>query len=275
MFVYLLRRYNRRFFALLKFLRPIPPMVLCLMFCAHANAQQERLITARGVWSPAPAKLLSLRGGISCGYRATEVQDTYNNMAAFMERLHELPCLHPPKGFHIGIWASICGNGCTGTRSVPGNSGLLIRQYSVRGQDTVVRLAAEGPSVKVYFNDMEILLRQTSRYDNGSYEEPKIVQMIDGFPVYEGGLLVLTWNREPLFREAPVRPEGVRAGIKLVLPNQGFFRTSLPVSALQLVVIDLYRYQIREQGASYPEELIRQIRKEINIPYLAAGLAHP
>ncbi|NRF39120.1 hypothetical protein [Pedobacter foliorum] len=77
-----------------------------------------------------------------------------------------------------------------------------------------------------------------------------------------------------LSAEQKQAPATTNRGKKLVVPNKDFLKASLPVYAIQLALIDLFRYKIEEKGSSggLSMDAIREIRKTINLKKLLTGL---
>jgi hypothetical protein len=71
-------------------------------------------------------------------------------------------------------------------------------------------------------------------------------------------------NMPPEERKAPARHAN---GKKLVEPNPDFFDITRKSTDLQLVIIDLFRYDLDER---LPHQLIREIRETLDIAALAA-----
>lgn len=248
-------------------------ILLLLVVNLQLQAQEgTRLFTEKGAFLPAPAgRTLSAKRE---GYSEAQTQVFFSNMKRFMEQLHQsLPCINPPHGYNINVWNTACENGtCSDSKVMAGGTGLLIRPFLVSDKDPAPKMQQEGASVKVYVNDMVTMLMLGSREGNWFYE-PKIIQTIDGCPVYEGGFLVLTKIRRPLFVPVPAKQveeklPGMSGKLKLIMPNPGFY-DSTKRTDLQLVIIDLFRYKLTKE---WGHELIAEIRKNIHVPALMKAL---
>lgn len=117
-----------------------------------------------------------------------------------MELIHKTPCINPPKGYEVGVYATVCEDGSCSDRNVmTGHTGLLIREWTTTKDNPEPQRAAEGPSIKFWFNDIRTWLRRGS-YDVDGFQEPGVEDEIAGCPVLEGGYVVLTKSKKPLFR---------------------------------------------------------------------------
>lgn len=360
--------------------------VLLLATCilsVEARAQTERaLYKEKGMFLSMPANLRS-DPALNSGFTAAQIKTLNNNMSAFMELVHKTPCINPPRGFEVGVYGGICLDGsCSGGKVLSGSAGLIIREYTTTAGNPVPERAVEGPGINVLFNDIRSMLKQ-GWWDKDGFAEPLIVNTIAGCPVLEGGFVVITKIKKPLYKyvtneevlkssikfeedgmksakdafgrgsgyqqwlkdkpgilksikegldilaktepatakqrweqtlaqyanmEADLKkgeaeqlknnnemllsfekrikemkdklsamnPEERKApaqngnGKKLVVPNPDFFDPARRATDLQLVIIDLYRYDL--QNDNFPHQLIKDIRETLDIAALAASI---
>ncbi|NML20823.1 hypothetical protein HHL16_08055 [Pseudoflavitalea sp. G-6-1-2] len=248
-------------------------LLLCIVSAQLLHAQEgTRLFTEKGAFLAAPAghPLDAKRSG----YSDAQIQAFFSNMKRFMEKMHQsIPCINPPHGYNVNVWNAACSNGtCSDQKVMAGVTGLLIRPFLVSDKDPAPKMQQEGASIKVYVNDMVTMLMLGSREGDWFYE-PKIIETIDGCPVYEGGFLVLTKNKKPLFAQVPPQKveeklPGMSGKLRLVVPNPAFY-DSTRKTELQLVIIDLFRYKLKKE---WGHELIAEIRKTFDVPALLKEL---
>lgn len=355
-----------------------------ILFSAYEGTAQINIThyKGKGSYAPAPATI-STQAALFYGYNATQVTALRQNMHEFMELIHKTPCINPPVGYEVKVFASVCANGSCSDRkaALSGFSGILIREWFTTKDKPRPEIMAEGPSIKVWFNDIDAMMKRGS-YDADGFLEPEVEETIAGCPVYKGGYLVLTKSKKSLFsyvtREMVLKrqikeeeaqvvsvketnakgsayqywlknepgmlkasregldyyakkdPEGAKVkwekikadsekrgrelkekeakelednrkflqtiedrlqkykdelkamspaernktaldskGRKIVVPNPGFWDPARKASDLQLVIIDLFHYKLRN---SLSHDLIRELRKTIDIAALAASL---
>lgn len=354
--------------------------VLCCCMVETVHAQIIRtLYKEKGEYLPMPRNLRSVPA-LNAGFSAAQLKTMNDNMAAFMELMHKTPCLNPPRGFEVGTYAGICSDGsCHKSKVMAGTAGYIIREWTTTKDNPVPERAVEGPSINVYFNDItSVLMRGV--FDRTGFAEPEIRKTIAGCPVLEGGFVVITKSKKPLFkyvsnetvllayikdeetaidnavktftkgsayqqwlRDKPATLKAVKEGLdilaqtnpadakakwekiqadyakmeeemkqreagelaenkkfvaslearlqnykkkladmlpeerkaparhsngkKLVQANPDFFDTTRKATDLQLVIIDLFRYELDER---LPHQLIREIRETLDIAALAA-----
>lgn len=355
-------------------------LLCCCLLAQAVVAQVKRtLYTQKGSYLPM-AKNLQSPPALNNGFSASQVRVLNENMAAFMELMHKTPCINPPRGFEVGTYAGICGDGaCHESKVMAGTASYIIREWTTRENNPVPERAAEGPGINVLFNDIRSMLKK-GVYDKTGYAEPAVIRTIAGCPVLEGGFVVITKNKKPLFKyvsnetvllgfikeeeqaiktaketfakgsayqqwlrdkpgilksvkegldilaktnpaDAKAKWEKIQAdyakmeeemkqreavelaenkrylsafelrlqdykkklaamlpeerkapafhtnGKKLVIPNPDFFDPARKATDLQLVIIDLFRYELDER---LPHQLIREIRETLDIAALAA-----
>ena len=166
--------------------------------CGSAQAAKT-LYTAKGTFSPGSAKVSSFVA-LNLGYSPAQVQTFTKNVNAFMEVIHKTPCLHPPRGYDVDVYMANCADGsCDGSRVMTGRTGFIIREWTITNESQVPKRADIGPSIEIFINDLQGVLK-TQKQDVIGYREPRLLRMIDGFPLLEGGLLVITNIKRPLFR---------------------------------------------------------------------------
>jgi hypothetical protein len=360
----------------------LPAMIIlgCCFIAEAAHAQIERtLYRQKGQYLPMPRDLKSYPA-VHAGFSAAQIKVFNDNMAAFMELMHKTPCINPPKGFEVGTYGGICLDGsCHQSKVLAGSAGYIIREWTTTKDNPVPERAAEGPSINVLFNDSRSMLKR-GVYDRTGFAEPLVVKTIAGCPVLEGGFVVITKIKKPLFkyisnetvllayikdeedaienakknfskgsayqqwlRDKPATMKAVKEGMdilaktnpadakakwekiqadyakmeeemkqreagelaenkkfiaafetrlldykkklanmppeerkaparhangkKLVEPNPDFFDITRKSTDLQLVIIDLFRYDLDER---LPHQLIREIRETLDIAALAA-----
>lgn len=167
-------------------------------------SQTIKLATSKGAWHPAPVQKLSYRKGTYYGYPLAQQKAMYANMARFMELIHQTSFLNPTRGYEIGVYASQCIGGCNRGGAISGESGFIIREYFTRGSTGKIELAGEGPALRVYFNDIATLVSRIAINDEEYFEEPQVIDDLQGFPVYTGGFVALTKSKKPLFTPVSV-----------------------------------------------------------------------
>ncbi|HEY5798942.1 MAG TPA: hypothetical protein VIT92_01910 [Burkholderiaceae bacterium] len=138
--------------------------------------------------------------GLAAGYSVAQQKTVYANMARVIDALVRTPVMQEP-GFEVQALGAICSNGsCRRGEPVAASSGLIVRQF-VMSKSGKLDVNGEGPTVSVHFNRIDRLFGSPAPKD-GFFVEPAVIDTIDGFPVYEDGLMVITARKEPLF--APV-----------------------------------------------------------------------
>ncbi len=120
------------------------------------------------------------------------------NMAKVIEQIHQTPVLNPPKGFSAGAYASLCEYGCEVKKQITGESGIIFLEFYRTGNNPQVKVEEEGPSLKLFFNNIDIIVSNNGLNKDDYFEEPDVTDHIQGFPVY-GNLVAITKNKEPLF----------------------------------------------------------------------------
>lgn len=173
---------------------------LLLLNVAEAWAQEKYILyTGKGVYIPGPAQLPAYYAS-NHGFTAAQVNTMRLNMHNFTELIHKTPCLNPPRGYEVGVYVSVCGNGtCYHQKPMAGEAGLIIREYYTTRSRPEPQRVAEGPSIKVWFNDLRHGLDRHNR-DKLGYQEPEVIDHIAGCPVLKGGYVVVTKNKKPLYR---------------------------------------------------------------------------
>lgn len=171
-----------------------------LLCCAYEGAGQNTMVLYKGKGSYTPAPVSgSTQAALFYGFNTTQVTALRQNMHSFMELIHKTPCINPPVGYEVKVFASVCDDGsCNERKVLTGFSGILIREWFTTKDKPTPEIAAEGPSIKLWFNDINALLKRGS-YDADGFIEPKVEDEIAGCSVFEGGYLVLTKNKKPLF----------------------------------------------------------------------------
>jgi hypothetical protein len=173
-----------------------------LLFTAvhFSMAQSRQQALHKWYWFPATEKTVFYRTGEWYGFAKPQQQKMYANMARILELIHQTPCINPPKGFEAGISATICENGCTRGKIMSGYSGIVFRAFYTQNNSTTIERDAEGPSFRVYFNDITRLLSRLPAGSEPYYEERDIIDSIQGFPVYAGeNHVVITKRKARLF----------------------------------------------------------------------------
>jgi hypothetical protein len=180
----------------------LPAMIIlgCCFIAEAAHAQIERtLYRQKGQYLPMPRDLKSYPA-VHAGFSAAQIKVFNDNMAAFMELMHKTPCINPPKGFEVGTYGGICLDGsCHQSKVLAGSAGYIIREWTTTKDNPVPERAAEGPSINVLFNDSRSMLKR-GVYDRTGFAEPLVVKTIAGCPVLEGGFVVITKIKKPLFK---------------------------------------------------------------------------
>lgn len=170
-----------------------------------AMAQSKRLLyTAKGEYLPGPAKLHPTAAKYN-GFTDVQMNAMRLNMHNFMELIHKTPCLNPPKGYEVKIYATVCTNGScevnkttAGKKMMTGECDLLMREYTYTSSNPVPQRAVEGPAIKVWFNDLTSWLNRGVYFEEG-VQERQVVDEIAGCPVLEGGYVVITKIKRPMF----------------------------------------------------------------------------
>lgn len=171
-----------------------------LLLTADATAQ-EKLIhyKEKGVYHAGPAQIPHYYAS-NHGFTAAQVNTMRLNMHQFMELIHKTPCLNPPKGYEVGVWASVCGDGsCYNQKPMAAFTGLRIREYYTTKSNPAPRRADEGPGIHVWVNDLRHGLNRHN-HDKLGYQEPEVIDHVAGCPVLQGGYLIITKNKKPLYR---------------------------------------------------------------------------
>lgn len=241
-------------------------------------ARQHELAAEKGDWRPAPTQNINFNKAGYWGFPKQLQLDMRANMAKVMEVIHQTPMLYPPKGYSVGTYAVLCEYGCEGKKVIAGESGAIFLEYSRVSSSAPVKTDQEGPSLNVHFNHIGRLLSNKGVDPEAVFDEPEIDGYTQGFPIY-GKFVVITKRKEPLFipitREhklkldiaeakeweradqlaklekelAALTPEQKKETVigynkrTLVRVNPNFYDPKLPASAVQLVLIDLYKYQ--------------------------------
>jgi hypothetical protein len=161
-------------------------------------AQPANIDLSKNYWFP--ASKVSYSTGKYYGYSQPQIQQMYRNMAEVLEVLHQTPILNPPRGYEAGIWATVCEDGCNVNGIMSGQSGVIFRMFHTKESNPAFLRDVEGPSMKFFFNDIRRLLTRQPLVPGAFYEEVKPVSELRGYPVYPGGLLVLTKKKLPLFK---------------------------------------------------------------------------
>ncbi len=174
-------------------------------------AQPANIDLSKSYWFP--ASKVSYSTAKYYGYGQPQAQQMYKNMAAVLEVLHQTPILNPPKGYEAGIWATVCEDGCNEKGLMSGQSGVIFRMFHTKESNPAYLRDVEGPSMKFFFNDIRRLLTRQPLVPGAFYEEVKPERELRGYPVYPGGLLVLTKKNKPLFKYVS-REENLKAMIK-------------------------------------------------------------
>ncbi|MGN6419428.1 MAG: hypothetical protein ACTHMC_18155 [Pseudobacter sp.] len=172
-----------------------------LLLNAASGTAQEKFIhhKEKGVYHIGPAQIPAYYAS-SHGFTAAQVNTMRQNMHNFMELMHKTSCLNPPKGYEVGVWASVCGDGsCYNQKPMAGFTGLRIREYYSTKSNPTPRRADEGPGIHVWINDLRHGLGRHN-LDKLGYQEPEVIDHIAGCPVLKGGYVVITKNQKPLYR---------------------------------------------------------------------------
>lgn len=182
------------------------PYQLTLLICFLINgiafssrAQDRQPAPEKWAWHPATEKTIFYTTGEWYGFSKTQQKLMYAGMAKVVEIFHQLPSLNPARGFDIGIFASICADGCGHPKIMSGNAGINAHLFFTRGTGTKIERDAEGPSINIFFNDIYRLFGNAPAIRGKFYEEPMIIDTFRGCTVYTGGLVVITKRKEPLF----------------------------------------------------------------------------
>lgn len=170
-----------------------------LLITGQLSIAQERVPALdKAAWFPAPAKDLSFQRAGYWGFSQQQQLQMRANMARVMEQIHQTPVLNPPRGFSAGTYASLCEDGCSG-KLIAGESGVIFLEYYRKGNNPKVLVDEEGPSIKVYFNNIGKIVDLIGTDENAYFEEPYITDTVQGFPVYRNSLVAITKSKEPLF----------------------------------------------------------------------------
>lgn len=175
-------------------------LLCCCLLVLAGHAQVKRtLYKQKGEYLPMVRNLKSYPA-LNNGFSAGQIKTMNDNMAAFMELMHKTPCINPPRGFEVGTYAGICGDGaCHESKVMAGTAGYIIREWTTTENNPEPRRAAEGPGINLLFNDIRGMLKK-GVYDRTGYAEPAVINTIAGCPVLEGGFVVITKNKKPLFK---------------------------------------------------------------------------
>ncbi|MBO9631827.1 MAG: hypothetical protein J7578_01830 [Chitinophagaceae bacterium] len=178
----------------------VTSLMICCFAALAAIAQPDRkLFEGKGSYLSMPRNLKSYVA-INCGFTPAQIKTFNDNMSAFMEIMGKTPCIHPPRGYEVGTYGGICGDGaCDGSKIMAGTGGYIIREWTTTNSNPVPERAEEGPSINVSFNDIRPLIQRRSA-DKTGYSEPNIVNTIAGCPVFENGYVVITKIKKPLFK---------------------------------------------------------------------------
>lgn len=172
-----------------------------ILFSAFEGAAQNTITLYKGKGSYAPAPVsISTQAAVFYGYNTTQVTALRQNMHSFMELMHKTPCINPPVGYEVKVFASVCENGSCSERNtaLSGFSGMLIREWFTTKEKPTPEIMQEGPVIRVWFNDIRALLKRGG-HDADGFVEPNVEDNIAGCPVLEGGFLLLTKSKKPLF----------------------------------------------------------------------------
>lgn len=184
-------------------------IICCFLFLHNSfssTAQTRKLALHKWYWHPANEKTVRYQKGEWNGFTKPQQQKMYDNMAKIIELIHQTPCINPPKGFEVGVWANICENGCIKGKIMSGSSGILFRGFFTTNNDSAIERHAEGPSIRIHFNDITRLLSRLPAGAEAYYEEPAVIGSLRGFPVYAvTNFVAITKRKEPLF--TPVTKE--------------------------------------------------------------------
>lgn len=173
-------------------------MISCFAALAAIAQPERKLYEGKGSYLPMPRNIKSFVA-VNCGFNAAQIKTFNENIYAFMELMGKTPCIHPPRGYEVGTYGGICGDGaCDGSKVMAGTGGYIIREWTTTSKNPVPERAEEGPSINVIFNDIRPLIQRRSA-DKTGYSEPAVVNTIAGCAVYENGFVVITKIKKPLF----------------------------------------------------------------------------
>jgi hypothetical protein len=173
-----------------------------LLFTAvhFSMAQSRQQALHKWYWFPATEKTVFYTTGEWYGFAKPQQQKMYASMARIMELIHQTPCINPPKGFSAAIAATICENGCTKGKNMIGYSSIVFHALYTQNNSAAIERDAEGPSFRVHFNEITRVVSRLPAGADDYYEEPYVIDSIQGFPVYAGGnFVVITKRKAPLF----------------------------------------------------------------------------
>ncbi|HYE53623.1 MAG TPA: hypothetical protein VD996_02230 [Chitinophagaceae bacterium] len=175
--------------------------LVLLIVLLSLSAQSQDEASEKWFWSVASGKTNTVRfnRGEWYGYSKPQMQKMYANISAVLELVHQTPRLNPPKGFEAAATASICEDGCYRNKVLSGHSILLFRRYYTKPGVKEIQRDVEGPGINFYFNDIRCLVSRLPLNEDEFFPEPKVVDTIQGFPVYPGSMVVITKNKKPLF----------------------------------------------------------------------------
>lgn len=183
-------------------MRPsFPAAALCaalLSLPATAADSIPRLLAPeKGAWFPLPPKLVSPKSAKYFGYQDAQIERMTANLLTYMEKIHrDVPFINPPKGYDVKYSAVICEAECFKGQPMKAQTTMVVLDYTVDRPGAKPERAPEGPTFKFWFND----IGRVSGKDDGVYfPSPRVISHIDGRPVYDGGLVVLSKIDKPLF----------------------------------------------------------------------------
>lgn len=172
-------------------------LVLALPFTS--GAQERQPVTEKWAWRPATGNTVFYTRGESYGFSKAQQKLMYAEIARVIEIFHQVPALNPPKGYDIGIFTSICTDGCGHPKIMSGNAGINAHLYFTGDKGKTMERDAEGPSINIFFNDSYRLFGNAPANRDKFYKEPMIIDSLRGYPVYEGGLVVISKSKIAIF----------------------------------------------------------------------------
>lgn len=169
-----------------------------LLMATNAMARQTELARDTGEFLLPPAKNYSYENAAYYGYSRQVQNDMRTGMFKVLEAIHQTPILNPPRGWAIGSSAALTGSGPDGRRRLIGSSGIIFKGYYRDLTTRKVTRDVEGPSLNLYFNNIDVIIHQNELEEGAYFEEPLIARYVQGFPVYNK-FVVITRNKAPLF----------------------------------------------------------------------------
>ena len=164
-----------------------------------------------GKWS---YKLSTFNFG-SYGLTAAEKDAFAKDMQELAAVFHETPVLSSPKGIDADASADLdlpCAKDSCKQSRVKGKLGISLVFFCESKDGKPMRAQSGNASFTVFTNLQEVLASKNSLWYNGMRDEqgneiffePKKVKDVDGFPLYENGMMVIAKNNKPVWVPATV-----------------------------------------------------------------------